>query len=71
MSQFSTTSSHLELERIHTTFTQYNVRKGFKIFGKAGAKAVVKEMQQLHDWAVIQPKLANMLTGDEKRKSLK
>jgi hypothetical protein len=24
-----------------------------KIFGEAGVQAVVKEMQQLHDWAVI------------------
>ena len=31
---------------------------------------LVKEMKQLHDRGVIQPKLANMLTHEEKRKSL-
>jgi hypothetical protein len=41
-----------------------------KLFGKARADAVVSEMQQLHDWDVIEPKKANMLTGDEKQKAL-
>ena len=50
--------------------TQYNVKKGLKIFGEAGAEAVVMEMKQLHDRGVIQPKLANMLTQEEKRRSL-
>jgi hypothetical protein len=58
----------LDLE--HTALTQYNVKKGLKIFGKAGAKAVIEEMQQLHDRAVIQPKLATMLTTEEKKRSL-
>jgi len=49
---------------------QYNINKGLKIFGEAGAKAVVEEMKQLHDRAVIQPRLANMLTREEKQKSL-
>jgi hypothetical protein len=36
------------------------VKKGLKIFGEAGTEAVlVKEMKQLHDRGVIQPKLAN------------
>jgi hypothetical protein len=46
------------------------VRKGLKIFGEAGAQAVIEEMQQLHDRAVIQPKLASMLTKEEKKRSL-
>ena len=44
--------------------------QGLKIFGEAGAEAVVTEMKQLHDRGVIQPKLANMLTREEKRASL-
>jgi hypothetical protein len=40
------------------------------MFGEAGAEAVVSEMQQLHDRDVIEPKKANMLTRDEKRKAL-
>jgi hypothetical protein len=62
--------SHLHAQLEHTVMTQYNVKKGLKIFGEAGAEAVVTEMKQLHDRAVIQPRLANMLTQDEKRKSL-
>jgi hypothetical protein len=61
---------HVYQDLEHTVLTQYNVKKGLKIFGEAGAKAVIKEKQQLHDRAVIQPKLANMLTRDEKRCSL-
>jgi hypothetical protein len=62
--------SHLYADLEHTAFTQYNVRKGLKIFGEAGAQAVVKEMQQLHDRGVIKPRLAAMLTREEKRRSL-
>jgi hypothetical protein len=40
------------------------------VFGEAGAQAVIEEMQQLHDRAVIQPKLASMLTKEEKKRSL-
>jgi hypothetical protein len=38
--------------------------------GEAGAQAVVKEMQQLHDRGVIKPRLATMLTRQEKQRSL-
>jgi Reverse transcriptase (RNA-dependent DNA polymerase)/Zinc knuckle len=62
--------SHLHAELEHTAFTQYNVKKGLKIFGEAGAEAVIKEMQQLHDREVIQPRSASMLTREEKRDSL-
>jgi hypothetical protein len=62
--------SHLYADLEHTVLTQYNVKKGLKIFGEAGADAIVKEMKQLHDRAVIQPCLVTMLTRDEKRKSL-
>jgi hypothetical protein len=62
--------SHLHADLEHTVMTQYNVKKGLKIFGQAGADAVVEEMKQLHDRAVIQPRLANMLTREEKRNSL-
>jgi hypothetical protein len=32
--------SHLHADLEHTAFTQYNVRKGLKIFGEAGAQTV-------------------------------
>jgi hypothetical protein len=62
--------SHLHPDLENTAFTQYNVWQGLKIFGEAGAQAVVKEMKQLHYRAVIQPKLAAMLTREEKKCSL-
>jgi hypothetical protein len=46
------------------------MKKGLKIFGEAGAQTVVKEMKQLHDQTVIQPRLANMLTREEKKRPL-
>ena len=61
---------HLYQDLEHTALTQYNVKKGLKVFGEAGAKAVIEEMQQLHDREVIQPKMANMLTTTEKKRSL-
>ena len=40
----------------HTAIFQYTLKKGLKIFGKAGAEAVTKELQQLHDRGVLEPK---------------
>ena len=56
---------HGNLEQM--ALTQYNVKKGLKLFGEAGAKAVITEMQQLHEQEVIVPKHANMLTQEEKQ----
>jgi hypothetical protein len=50
--------------------TQHLVKKGLKIFGEAGADAVMDKMQQLHDRGVIKPKVADMLTGKEKSDAL-
>jgi hypothetical protein len=60
---------HTQLENI--VMTQYSVKKGLKVFGEAGAEAVISEMKQLHDRKVIEPKAANMLTREEKRKALR
>jgi hypothetical protein len=38
---------HTQLENV--VMTQHSIKKGLKIFGEAGADAVVSEMQQLHD----------------------
>jgi hypothetical protein len=62
--------SHRHTDLEHTAFTQYNVKKGLKIFGEASAKAVVTEMKQLHNRGMIEPKLVNMLTREEKHASL-
>ena len=49
---------------------QYNVKKGLRLFSKAGMSAVVTEMQQLHNQGVIILKHANMLMQEEKQWSL-
>jgi hypothetical protein len=59
---------HTQLENI--VMTQHSIKKGLKIFGEAGAEAVTSDMKQLHDRSVIDPKSANMLTREEKRKAL-
>ena len=46
------------------------MKKGLKLFGEAGAQAVVTEMQQLHDCDVIILKHSSMLTQEEKQHSL-
>jgi hypothetical protein len=39
--------SHLHADLEHTAFTQYNVQKGLKIVGEAGAQTIVNELKQL------------------------
>jgi hypothetical protein len=41
---------------------QMSMEKGLKVFGKNGVKAVKKEMLQLHDRKVMEPKDATELT---------
>ena len=62
--------SHLYADLEHKALIQYNIKKGLKVFGEAGAQAVIEEMQQLHDRAVIQLKMAHMLMREEKKHSL-
>jgi hypothetical protein len=50
--------------------TKHSVKKGLRLFGEAGKEAVFSEIQQLHQIEVIEPKMANMLTHEEKRASL-
>ena len=52
------------------TLTQYSINKGLKVFGKVGADAVVKELQQLHDRVVMKPMAANGLTDKEHQNAL-
>jgi hypothetical protein len=62
---------HVNLKDLeHVALTQYSVKKGLKIFGEAGADAVIKEMKQLDQLNVIEPKDASMLTRAEKKASL-
>ncbi len=59
---------HATLESI--VMTQMNLKKGIKEFGQAGVDAVLKELKQLHDRKVVEPRHATTLSGEEKRDAL-
>ena len=59
---------HATLESI--VMTQYNMKKGIKVFGEAGVDAVLKELQQLHDRKVLEPKDAAKLSAEDKKAAL-
>ncbi len=63
-------NSHLHASLEHCAMTQCSIKKGLEVFGDAGKEAVLSEMKQLHDMGVAEPKKANMLTREEKSKSL-
>ena len=73
--------SHLHGDLEHTMLTQYNAKKGLKLFsvtgmnalklfGEAGMNALVTEMQQLHDRVMVIPKHTNMVMQEKKQQSL-
>jgi hypothetical protein len=45
--------------------TQHSMKRGLKEFGDAGVEAVLKELQQLHDRKVLEPRSVNDMTPDE------
>jgi hypothetical protein len=49
---------------------QMSMKKGLKMFGEAGGKAVQSEMRQLHECNVMKPVHARELTPDERREAL-
>jgi hypothetical protein len=52
--------------------TQHSIKKGLKEFGEAGTlQAVLKDVRQLHDWKVLEPKGPNKLTGQERHDALR
>ena len=48
--------------------TQYHVSKGFKIYGKKGENAVLKELKQLHDRMVMGPLEEETMNNKDKQK---
>ena len=59
---------HVTLESI--AMTQHSVRKGLKLFGEAGVVAVTKELVQLHERGVVEPKYIQDLDGPQKQAAL-
>jgi hypothetical protein len=49
---------------------QYQLKAGIKHFGDQGGIAVTKELQQFNMYGVFEPKLADELTDDDKKKAL-
>ena len=63
--------SHLHVALEDTVMTQYSMKKGIKEFGEAGVDAVLKELKQLHDRKVLEPRQPEtMTTREEKRAAL-
>jgi hypothetical protein len=50
--------------------TQYTIKKGIKMFGDAGVDAVLKEMKQLHDRKVLEPRSPSQLSERERHQAL-
>lgn len=61
---------HIHATLEHTVMTQMNMRKGIKEFGDAGVDAVLSELKQLHDRKVLEPRIADELSREEKLAAL-
>ena len=54
----------------HTVLTQYTLKKGLQVFGPPGVGAVYKELQQLHERKVGEPRDASTLSPMQKKNAL-
>eukprot|EP00957_Ditylum_brightwellii_P001556 121820-Ditylum_brightwellii.AAC.1 len=68
--QYGLSENILTNPMVATLLTQYHVSKGLKVFGQKGADAVLKELKQLHDRVVMDPKNPDEMTKDEKKAAL-
>jgi hypothetical protein len=50
--------------------SQYNMKKGTKLFGQDSVDAILSELSQLHDRSVLDPKDAKTLSREEKKAAL-
>jgi hypothetical protein len=62
--------SHLHSILESIVLTQYDLKRGIQVFGEAAVKAVLLELQNLHDRKVMVPRNANELSATEKRAAL-
>ena len=62
--------SHLHTVFTSTILSQHSMKKGIKLYGDAGVEAVLKELQQLHDRKVLEPKEAKSLSSSERKAAL-
>ena len=54
----------------HTVLTQYTLKKGLQVFGPPGVEAVYKELLQLHERKVGEPRDASKLSPTQKKNAL-
>ena len=54
----------------HTVLTQYTLKKGLQVFGPPGVEAVCKELLQLHERKVGEPRDTPKLSSTQKKKTL-
>ena len=54
----------------YTVLTQYTLKKGLQFFGPPGVEAFYKELQQLHERKVGEPRDASMLSPMQKKNAL-
>ena len=54
----------------HTVLTQYTLKKGLQVFGPPGVEAVYKELKQLHERKVGEPRDASTLSPAQKKNAL-
>ena len=54
----------------HCILSQYGLNKGLEIFGTAGEDAVTKQLTQLHDRGVLDPKHPSELPAEQRHKAL-
>jgi hypothetical protein len=62
--------SHIHTMIEEIVMTQYPMHKGIKVFGDAGTRAVIEELQQLHERQVIEPCNADKMSMTEKSDAL-
>ena len=54
----------------HCILSQYGLKKGLELFGTSCEDAVTKELKQLHDHRVLDPKHPSELTAEQRHKAL-
>jgi hypothetical protein len=62
--------SHLHAMLEGIAMTQHSVKKGLKAFGDNGTQALLKELRQLHDQQVIEPKGPAEITRQQRHNAL-
>jgi len=58
-------------ELLHYMLTHHSVKKVIKIYGEAGVTILIDELKELHSREVLEPKMRDELTIDERKNPLR